>query len=408
MIKKELIDKLIISFLFLLLIVDMINGFMIYNNIILPISIAQLFKLIIILLFTIRLLSSNNQGIIVVYILFLILLIPSVWSIFFNFNLKNLFKDSIKIFKYLMPLLSFLFFKEVFLSQNIKTINLTFRLIKFSYLLFVFNILLKYIGLGYPMYSFNNVGSKGYFFAGNETSVVLIVLSSIIAYKLWFLELKKQYFLFMLFNIFVGLTISSKTGVLGMLLVTIFIPLLDYKLTFSFKKIKYFIVIFGLLLPIFVKVFWSFYKGSKIYLRTVYFWNKLNFITFIFSHRDFFVKKAWSNYIDNYSFIEKIIGVGQQKYEFINKGIVEIDIVDFFFAYGIIGVILFILIFLLLIYSVILKKKNKTYFYAKFVYLMIFILLGISTIAGHVFSSGMAAVFIGLLFSLMYYKKPLA
>ena len=36
---------------------------------------------------------------------------------------------------------------------------------------------------------------------------------------------------------------------------------------------------------------------------------------------------------------------------------------------------------------------------------MLSVLLLISTTAGHVFSSGMAAVFIGLLFSLMFIKK---
>jgi len=401
MIKLYVIDKLIINFLFLLLLVDMINGFMMHNNIILPISIAQIFKLTIIILFITRLLLVNNQGVLFYFILFFILLIPSV----LNFSFKDLFKDVIKIFRYLMPVLSFFFFKEVFLSQNKKTINLIFKLVLSSYVIFVFNILLKYIGLGYPMYTFNNVGSKGYFYAGNETSAVLIILSSILAYKLWHLEFKKKYFVFILFNVFVGLTISSKTGVLGVFLVGSLIPLLNYKLTLSLKKIKYFFVVFGLLLPVFAKVFWFFYKSSKLSLRINYFWDKLDFITFIFSHRNVFFKKMWNTYSKEYSFVEKLIGVGQQKYELLNKGIIEIDIIDFFFAYGIVGVIIFLMIFSLLLYAVVLKKKNKINIYAKFVYLMIFILLGISTIAGHVFGSGMAAIFIGLLFSLMYYKK---
>ena len=36
---------------------------------------------------------------------------------------------------------------------------------------------------------------------------------------------------------------------------------------------------------------------------------------------------------------------------------------------------------------------------------MIWILIGISATAGHVFSSGMAAVFIGIVFALMYFKE---
>jgi hypothetical protein len=111
-------------------------------------------------------------------------------------------------------------------------------------------------------------------------------------------------------------------------------------------------------------------------------------------------------YLEKYNFIEKIIGVGQTTYESLNgDSIVEIDIADIFFAYGFVGLLMFVLIMFMTYYQAIKFRATINYPFAGLVSLMILILLGISTIAGHVFSSGMSAVFIGLLFSLMYYKK---
>ena len=49
-------------------------------------------------------------------------------------------------------------------------------------------------------------------------------------------------------------------------------------------------------------------------------------------------------------------------------------------------------------------KRTGINDYASFVFLMIIVLFFISGTAGHVYSSGMSAVFIGLLFSLMFLK----
>jgi len=112
-------------------------------------------------------------------------------------------------------------------------------------------------------------------------------------------------------------------------------------------------------------------------------------------------------YLEKYNIIEKVIGTGQRTFEKKNgdSGI-EIDIADIFFAYGFLGLFLFLGMMLFLFYQVKKFKKSSTFYpYASLIYLMLFILLGISTIAGHVYSSGMSAVFIGLLFSLMYLKE---
>jgi hypothetical protein len=283
---------------------------------------------------------------------------------------------------------------------------LIFKLVQFSYLIFVLNILLKYIGLGYAMYPNGDFGSKGFFFAGNETSALLIILSAIIGYNIFRKEKKLRYFLFFLFNLFIGLTISSKTGTLGILLVFLFIPMKRFRLKIRLRYLKSIIISTILIVPIVVILTWKFIVASPVFKRLDFFWRELDFLTFIFSNRNNFFEKSWNVYLEKYNFIEKIIGVGQTTYESLNgDSIVEIDIADIFFAYGFVGLLMFVLIMFMTYYQAIKFRATINYPFAGLVSLMILILLGISTIAGHVFSSGMSAVFIGLLFSLMYYKK---
>ena len=85
--------------------------------------------------------------------------------------------------------------------------------------------------------------------------------------------------------------------------------------------------------------------------------------------------------------------------------IVEIDFADIFFSYGILGLLYFIALLAFLLIQAYRFSNNSKYTNANFVLLMILFLIGISTTAGHVFSSGMAAVFMGIVFALMYYKE---
>jgi hypothetical protein len=397
------ISTFILALMFLLLPVDMINGFVLKSDINLPLSLAQLYKLVIIFLLFLSFISKPNNILFSLGLIFL-LLIPSIFQVLLHLKVGFLFKDIIKITRYLTPVFAFLFFVDYIKKGN--NVDLLFKFIKFSFIVFSINILLKYVGLGYPMYSYNSVGSKGFFFAGNETSVVLIILSSILGYKLWIEHKTKQYYLFFIFTLFIGITISSKTGILGVLLSFLLIPLKPLKAKISRKRIK---IILYALLTFIVGLFIFFtdkVQSSPIMLRLNYFLEKLDFVTFIFSRRNEFFIYALEVYYNDYNLVEKIIGVGQVKYQYlIGASIVEIDIADIFFAYGIIGLALFVILISYIIYKAKLLKRQKIYPFSGLVYVMIFVLLGISTIAGHVFSSGMAAIFLGLLFSLMYIKE---
>lgn len=402
--KIHTVDSFIIFFMFALLPVDMINGIMLTNGINLPITVGQLHKFLILLFIFFTFLFKPVALLISLTFLGLFL-IPSILQIG-QAEPGFLLDDIIKISKYLLPLFCFLYFTSVMKRAEPTIIAKTFKLIAFSYIVLISNIFIKYLGFGYPMYEFGDIGSKGFFYAGNEISVLLLILSSIIAFRLWKNKERKKYYLFLLLNVIAGLGISSKTAVLGIIIIFLLIPLKRPSLKTNIKKIGYFLLSFFVILPILLYVSWEYVKNSAVYGRIIYFWEKLDFWTFLLSNRNNFFWDAWIVYKEGYNFLEKIIGVGQTKYEALNYDkIVEMDFADIFFAYGFIGLILFISIILFLMAQSLNFSNNEKYVYANFVFMMAIILAVISTMAGHVFSSSMAAVFIGLLFSLMYLKN---
>ena len=405
MLRISYLDNFIILLMFALLPMDMLNGFLLKSGVNLPISIGQFHKLIILVFLLFRFLFKPR-------LLFLslgftaLLLVPTFFQSIKISSTSFLFNDFIKISKYLTPLFCFLFFVDFIKREGKVGIRKLLKLVRFSYLILAGNILLKYFGLGYPMYEFGDIGSKGFFFAGNEISVLLVILSSLIAFDLWHRGERLKYFLFWAFTLFVGFSISSKTGIAGILLVFLLIPLKRPSLKFSLKKVMFFLGSTLVVIPLALYIIWQSIQGTAFFIRLQYFSEKFDFLTFLLSNRNVFFKDAYRRYIENYDFLEKIIGIGQTQYEILNHGmIVEIDFADILFAYGILGLLYFILLMVFLVVQAIRFTKNEKFIYSNLVLLMIFFLLGISTTAGHVFSSGMAAVFIGLIFALMYFKS---
>ncbi len=404
MLKVANLDRFIIMLMFALLPVDMINGVLLTKGVNLPISIGQFFKLVILFFLLFRFMFYPKQFIFAVGFT-LLLFIPTIYQLLKGFEKAIVFDDFIKISKYLTPLYSFLFFVSYIKKSRESELEFFLKFIKFSYIILIVNILIKHIGLGYPMYEFGSIGSKGYFYAGNEVSALLIILSSILGFVIWKSGNKTNYLLFAALTLLSGLTISSKTGVGGILLVFLLIPMRPPSLKINVRKTAIFALTALSLVPTALYLMWRYIQNTDLMIRLTHFSQKFDFLTFILSNRNVFFKDAYENYIEKYDIVEKAIGVGQTKYEYLNPlNVVEIDILDIFFAYGIMGALYFSMVMTFLIVQAIRFSKNAAYPFANFVLLMILLLLAISSTAGHVYSSGMAAIFIGALFSLMYYK----
>jgi hypothetical protein len=402
------LDSIIILLLFLNLPVDMVNGIFLTNGINLPMTVSQLYKLTILILIFFRLALFPGIAILIIGIVYGILFTSSIVQAISTITIDFLLDDFIKISKYLTPFIAFFYFQTVFKRNPPRILNkLIFNWIYFSYIVLAINILLKLLGIGYPMYEYGNIGTKGFFYAGNEISAILLILCSFIAYQIWNIKKNKNQFLaFLFFNVLLSVLITSKTAVLGVFLIFGVIAFNPKQFKLSLKRILFLIGTTVLFIPTVIYFAYTMIINSTVMVRIEYFWNKLDFMTFVFSSRNVFVKEMWYYYIHDYNIVQKIIGPGQVYYESKLGTIVEIDLLDIFFAYGIIGAISFLLsITLIFLTSYLYKKRKLSNPYGRLSYIMILFLTVISMFAGHIYSSGIGGFYIGFIFSIMFYQR---
>jgi hypothetical protein len=400
-------DIVIFILLFGLLPIDMINGYLLREVGVSPaISLSQLYKIILLAFLFVRV---NIIEKVLVISVFLLLLMPTIYQLFKSFNIQLVFIDIVKIIKYLGSVLAFFYFRNIVIHKGY-LLKWIYRWMFFSFLILVLNIFLRLFGLGFPMYAFDTVeiGSKGYFYAGNEVSGVLLILASFLMYWYQLVDKKMLFILVGILSVLTGLYLTSKTAILGTIFTFIYLFIFSPKTKrISIKNIFFALFSFFIVLPIGLYFIVEYLKTSDVMERFSFFWNELDIYTFILSNRNTFLFDFLEIFKKEYNIIEIILGVGQSTFETLNNNhIIELDFFDIYFAYGVIGVSLFLFYISFILIQSKLKSFNKKLFpFASYVKYISIILIIVSFLSGHIFNSGMAAIYIGCVFSLMYYKK---
>ena len=399
-------DTLIFILLFGLLPIDMINGYLLREVGVSPaISLSQLYKIILLSFLFVRI---NITEKVLVISVFLLLLMPTIYQLFKSFNIQLVFIDIVKIIKYLGSVLAFFYFRNIVIHKGylLKSI---YRWMLFSFMIVVLNISLKLFGLGFAMYSMDTfeIGSKGYFYAGNEVSAVLLILASFLMYWHQLFDKKMLFIIAGILSVLTGLYLTSKTAILG----TIFSVIYFFIFSPSTKRISIRNMLFALfsffiVLPIGLYFVVAYLKTSNVMERFSFFWNELDIYTFILSNRNTYLFDFLEIFKKEYNIIEMILGVGQNTFETLSNHVIELDFFDIYFAYGVIGTVLFLLYISFILMHSKLKSLNKNIFpFASYTKFISTLLILISFLSGHVFNSGMAAIYMGCVFSLMYYKS---
>lgn len=400
-------DIVIFILLFGLLPIDMLNGYLLREvGVTPPISIAQFYKFLLLGLLFIRINSTEK---VIFLSIFLLLLIPTVYQVVKSFNIQLVFADTVKITKYLGSVLAFFYFRSIFINKG-HLLKWVYRWILFSFIILVINIFLKLLGIGFPMYMLNTteIGSKGLFYAGNEVSVVLIILSSFLMYWYQLFNKKVLFIIVGIVAVFTGLYITSKTAILGTVFTFIYFFIFKpNRNELTIKDVFFYLLFFFILMPAGLYFIVDYLKSSDIMERFSYFWNQLDIYTFILSNRNTFLFDFIEIFKKEYNVVEMIIGVGQSTFETLNHShIIELDFFDIYFAYGVIGIMLFLFYITFVVIQSKLKSRNRKIFtftsYTKYIAILLIVL---SFFSGHIFNSGMAAIYIGCVFSLMYYKS---
>ena len=400
-------DIVIFLLLFGLLPIDMLNGYLLREvGVTPPITIAQLYKLLLLGLLFIRINSTEKM---ILLSIFSLLLIPTVYQVVKSFNIQLVFADIVKITKYLASASAFFYFRNIIINKGF-LLKWIYKWMLFSFIILAINIFLKLLGIGFPMYVLDTIeiGSKGLFYAGNEVSAVLIILSSFLMYWYQLYNKKMLFIIIGVVAILTGLYITSKTAMLGttftFLYFFIFKP---NRKRISIKNIVVFLLSVFILLPLGLYLIVEYLKTSDVMERFSYFWNQLDIYTFILSNRNTFLFDFIEIFKKEYNIIEMILGVGQSTFETLNHNhIIELDFFDIYFAYGVIGVLLFLFyITFLLIKSKLKSLNRRMYLFSAYTKYIAILLIALSFLSGHVFNSGMAAIYMGCVFSLMYYKS---
>lgn len=392
---KNYIDKIIWILFYYLLLVDSINGFFLNMGIDIPIS--QSYKTIMIFLISIRLLKKANS--------IFIILITSIYSsiLFLHFSSIlhiNQYAETFNhLFKFVSTVFIFIYAKNLILTYNNIIKNKIISIFKFNSFVLIINILLGMIGLGYTQYD-NEIGYKGFFFAGNELSGVALILFPFLLYmigtKYSFNSIK--YISLVIILMIVSVLMSTKTAIIGILLAIYYVPKTSHiKNKISNRHIQ------------------IFKKFSKIF-------SLITIIIFVLIIVDKLgILERWSYFYNNDGILSLLSGRDQflldNKKEFISSSIgclylglggvrsVEMDPFDTLLNYGIIGLIIVYYFYYYLIHKLIYIKNIKKFIFSKLVLYINLILIITSIFSGHILFSGMANTFIALVNAIAYYSK---
>ena len=382
----------VLFMLFFYLVVDSINGVIIREG---GYSISVVYKSAILLMIAYAIRNS-------------ILLFGIVFSVMFYFIVHTLgnyapfesLKDMLFLVRFFSIVVFFEFFRKIIRVRNSEKTIYYFSLVCFFIL--TVNLLLGAAGYGYTQYrGGEGIGTRGFIYSGNELAGTLLASASIILMY----HIKNQQFVkyisFGLMFIFLTLLTATKVAVLSSLMVFMFFPMISFINRSRYlqipKKETYFVLLVLLLFPIvsYVSIYFVLIEMNLLD-RMSHFYQRTDLITTILSGRNERVINSIASYTSEYTILEWFFGRA-------GAVISEIDTVDVLVKYGIIGVIL---VYGFFVYRLIMCfRSSSVYEYSGYVAFMIFLLLMISTTAGHIVYSGTAGPLIAALLSMAIYRK---
>jgi hypothetical protein len=276
-----------------------------------------------------------------------------------------------------------------------------FKIVEISYLFLFINIMLGVMGVGYGMYGIDEgvVGTRGLIFAGNELGVAVLVSGSVLMMRSLVKMSYFKYLFFGLSSIAMSVAMTTKVSMIGVMLVFLIFPvfaLIDtYKNFRNSKKALYFSLLTTALSPFIFLIggFYAIYESGLIN-RLLFFYEKLDLLSFILSGRDVWVVEA-INYFFRSDLTQILFGSGFLWLDQISDSkLTENDFVDFLLTYGLIGSMA-ISFFIVRVWQSAIKNNSSGDFF-KYSLFLLFLMIGISLTAGHVFNSGTAGFLISI------------
>lgn len=393
-ISYSLIDRVLWGMAFIWLIVDSITGFFISYGTNMPLS--QLFKFFLLVLVVVRLLKYKKN----ILIFYLFLLYIAWYFLHLSFINVDFASPILLLSKFLSLFFLYLYFRLCIIYLPLKTVLKARNVMVVGWIIVALNIMAGIMGFGIPTYGedSDNMGIKGFFFAGNELGGIMAVLTPFMVY----LVLKNlsglKAILAYIIIILVGVLIGTKSSILATLLSVIFVPMLYMPLV---KRLK---MLFSLIILTIITIYFLNYRFDDFSInaldRWMYFYDTGGISKLIYSGRDIFWEIKKEHFL-NSGIMTQLFGMGAE-----GKS-VERDHLDFLLIFGYLGLIFIVLFFLYLLLTAIRYRYNNSL--VKVIIFSDVLVLGIGYMAGHVWFSAMASLYIALLNALVFvcYNKIL-
>lgn len=303
------------------------------------------------------------------------LILIFVWAICRFFLVDDVaflyaFQEAIKV-AYLFILVIVLSKMTVLQEKTVKAV------LWFSLIVLILNIISTIAGFGYKTYG--EFGAKGFFYAGNSISGVIVICASYLLTKAFKRSLL-NFFVLILFLSAVSLIIGTKSGFLGVSFVALLVMLIHFDTRTLLSGV---LMVFAIAIGVYV--FYQAILDSGMYHRIAFFYDVGGLQTVLFSGRDVKLDIIMPALV-NADFSEFLFGANM--HELTKTGVtrVEFDWVDMHINFGFLlsaGVYLgYLFIFLRLM----LAPKNDLVISALIAFI---VLIFISAIAGHVMYNGM-------------------
>lgn len=378
---------------------------------------SAVYKSLLLVLITVALLWHQVKGLILPLLLLLLMLLGPFYSLLLFGNHAGFSYDAGMLLKILSPLLAALYFYNLVQRDPVQARQALHQIMLFSFIIMLLNLLLGRLGYGFEAYLPNdylpdqNLGTKGFFKATNELSALLLVLSGYLFASYW-PQAKLKFALVLVGSLFCASSMLTKTGIAGVLLLAVFIPLLQSK--HYWQQYSRLIGMLSLLLG--VVLILSLWQLPFI-LQTLGIGQKLQWVYqqqgllgVILSSRDQYAIQNWQLAVTYFQHWHLLVGIGVSGLElYTAKPLAELDPVDLFIWYGGFGLGFFVLWF-----GFVLSQSYRSYMktpasVAAGILTINAVLLLVACMAGHVLTSGMLWIPWGMLngaFALWSFQSP--
>lgn len=383
--------------------IDMINGYLIRNGFF---SISLILKTLT-LVFVIIYLLKNRQTMSYVLILISVILFYLIIHSFILSDILYAIQGLDWLIKFLSIVIFYIFFSRLIIENKEDKV---IKIVSYTFVFLIINFIIGYLGYGYPMYGEEDtaIGTRGLIYAGNEIGAAIIISGAIL--QMYFIEQRKYLnFLFVgILMMAMGALLTSKVSILASILISLFFPLIKSSeklkvLKINKKDFKYSFAILSILPLLSLGLIYYALYVSNLMDRFSFFYDKVDIVTLLLSQRNIWALEAIHIFINNYTLSDYIFGMGIEWYKFISENkAVEIDIIDFTMAYGLLGFLLSYGFFVFVLIKSILCKNNR---FRKYIIFISLLILTISCTGGHIFNSGTAGFLIAIVLAYKNYKN---